>query len=174
MRKADVAFGAVIAVVGAGALALSLSMPFFSENAPGPGFFPRFVSSGLIFLGLLQLASGFRPAKVEVRPLGPVDPMERVTHGKAGSRDPDKSFFSARPLIVIGAYVVSVPVLAVLGFVPTIALLLAFLFLFVERRRHIGAYAAIVVTPIVTWLLFAKVLGMEMPEGLLHLGFLGL
>jgi hypothetical protein len=174
MRRADVAFGAVITVIGAGALIMSLSMPFFSGNAPGPGFFPRFVSAGLIILGLLQVASGFRPAKAEVRPVGPVNAMERTTHGKAGARGAGEPFFTARPLIVIGAYVVSVPVLAVLGFVPTILLLLAFLFLFVERRRDIGAYAGIVIIPIVTWLLFAKVLGMEMPDGMLHLGFLGL
>jgi putative tricarboxylic transport membrane protein len=173
MRRADVAFGATITAVGTGALIMAFSMPFFSENTPGPGFFPRFVSSGLIILGILQMISGFRPARVEVRPVGPVSPMERTTHGKAGERDDDKPFFTAKPLIVIAAFILSVPILAVIGFVPTIALLLAFLFLIVERRRDIGAYAAIVIIPILTWLLFAKLLGMEMPEGMLHLGILG-
>jgi hypothetical protein len=174
MRRADIAFGVIITAIGAGALIMAFSMPFISANAPGPGFFPRFVSSGLIVLGLLQTFSGFRPAPAEVRPVGPVDPMERVTHGKAAPRDPAKPFFTARAVTVIAAYIISVPVLAVAGFVPTIALLLAFLFLFVERRRNVGAYLAIFVIPVLTWLLFAKVLGMEMPESMLHLGILGL
>jgi putative tricarboxylic transport membrane protein len=174
MRRADVAFGAVIMAIGAGALALAFAMPFFSENSPGPGFFPRFVAAGLVILGLLQVVSGFRPPRAEVRPVGPVSEMERITHGKAAPRAPDQPFFSARPLIVIAAYLLAVPLLGVLGFVPTIALLLAFLFLFVERRRGIAPLIAIAVIPIVTWLLFADLLGMELPTGQLHAGVLGL
>jgi hypothetical protein len=174
MRRADVAFGGVITAIGAGALVMALSMPFFSQNTPGPGFFPRFVAAGLVVLGLIQAVSGLRPAKPVVRVIGPVSELERITHGKAVQRGSDRPFFSARPLIVLAAYIASVPLLAVLGFVPTLIVMLAFLFFFVERRRGIAPWIAIAVVPIATWLLFASLLGMEMPVGMLHLGFLGL
>jgi hypothetical protein len=174
MRRSDVAFGVVITALGAGALTMALFMPFFSENTPGPGFFPRLVSLSLVILGLLQIRQGLRPATPEVRPMAPVNPLEKVAHGKAAPREPGKPFLSRRPVTVLAAYIAAVPLFGVLGFVVTATLLLAFLLFYVEKRRNLGAYFGAVAIPIATWLLFVQLLGMELPNGMFHLGVLGI
>ncbi|HEY0197947.1 MAG TPA: tripartite tricarboxylate transporter TctB family protein [Rhodanobacter sp.] len=174
MRRADVVFGVIVTVLGAGALVMALYMPFLSATTPGPGFFPRLVASGLVILGLMQIRQGFRPLAPEVRPVGPVSQLEKTVHGKASPREPGKAFLARRPLIVLAGYIVSVPLFGVLGFVVTTTILMAFLLLYVEKRRNLGAYVCIVAIPVATWLLFVELLGMELPNGMLHLGMLGI
>lgn len=77
MRRADVAAGAVLAVVGVGALVMGLNMGFFSDGGPGAGFFPTLLSCALVVLGVLLAVSGLRPQQVEVRAIGEISAVER-------------------------------------------------------------------------------------------------
>jgi putative tricarboxylic transport membrane protein len=174
MRRGDVVLGIVVTLIGAGALWMASRMPFYSEHTPGPGFFPVLVSSGLIVMGLILARQGMRPSKPEVRAVGAVSQLDREAHGKAPKPPSGAPFIPRRPLAVLIGYIVCVPLLGVLGFVLTAILLFAYLLFFVETRRGVGAIAASVVIPIATWLLFVQLLGIELPNGLLKLGFLGI
>lgn len=174
MRRSDAVLGVVVTLIGAGALFMASRMPFYAESAPGPGFFPVLVSSGLVIMGLILTRQAMRPVKPEVRAVGPVTPLDREAHGKAPKPTRGAPFIPRRPLAVLIGYLVCVPLLGVLGFVLTAVLLFAYVLFFVERRRSIGAASATVAIPVVTWLLFVQLLGIELPTGLLRLGFLGI
>lgn len=174
MRRSDTVLGVVVILIGAGALLMASRMPFYTESAPGPGFFPTLVSSGLVIMGLILTRQATRPLKPEVRAVGAVGPLDREAHGKAPQPARGTAFIPRRPLAVLIGYLACVPLLALLGFVLTAILLFAYLLFFVERRRSFGAVAAVLAIPVATWLLFVQVLGIELPHGLFKLGFLGL
>ncbi|XBS71376.1 tripartite tricarboxylate transporter TctB family protein [Acerihabitans sp. KWT182] len=174
MRRADVAFGSVVAVVAAAVLVIAWQMPFYVNNVPGPGFLPRIVAAILLLLGVILIVQSLRPEIPEVRAVGAVNPLEAKTHGKPEPAVNTKDFFPKRTVAVFLGYVVSVPLFALIGFVLTGMLLMAYILLFIEKRRHYGAYIAIVAVPIVIYLLFVQVLGIELPNGLLNTGILGI
>ncbi|HXP00179.1 MAG TPA: tripartite tricarboxylate transporter TctB family protein [Luteibacter sp.] len=174
MRRSDAVLGVAVTLIGGGALWMATRMPFYSENTPGPGFFPVLVSSGLVIMGLILIRQSLRPSKPEVRAVGAVSQLDREAHGKAPKPPQGAPFIPARPLAVLIGFLACVPLLGVLGFVLTAILLFAYLLFFVEKRRSAGAIAATVTIPVVTWLLFVQLLGIELPNGLLRLGFLGI
>ncbi|WP_213991684.1 tripartite tricarboxylate transporter TctB family protein [Sodalis sp. dw_96] len=174
MRRADVAFGIVVAVVAAAVLVIAWQMPFYLNNVPGPGFLPRIVAGVLLLLGVILIVQSLRPEIPEVRAVGLVNPIEAKTHGKPEPAVKAQDFFPKRTVAVFLGYVVSVPLFAVIGFVLTGMLLMAYILLFIEKRRHYGAYIAIVAVPIVIYLLFAQVLSIELPNGPFNTGILGI
>ena len=174
MRRADVAFGTVVVVVAAAVLVMAWQMPFYLNNVPGPGFLPRIVASILLLLGVILVIQSLRPVIPEVRAVGAVTPIEAKTHGKPEPVEKTQDFFPKRTVAVFLGYVVSVPLFAVIGFVLTGMLLMAYLLLYVEKRRHYAAYIAIVAVPIAIYLLFVQVLSIELPNGLLNTGVLGI
>ncbi|WP_170975320.1 tripartite tricarboxylate transporter TctB family protein [Martelella alba] len=174
MHRTDVAFGSVVTAVAAAVLIMAWQLPFYLNNVPGPGFVPRIVAIILLVLGLIQVWQSLRPTTPEVRAVGAVNPIETKTHGKPDPAEMSPRFFPKRTLAVFLGYVVSVPLFALLGFVVTGMLLMAYLLLWVEKRRHMFAYAAIIAAPIVIYILFVQILDIELPTGLFNTGILGI
>ncbi|WP_413723991.1 tripartite tricarboxylate transporter TctB family protein [Sodalis sp. RH16] len=174
MRRADVAFGSVVAIVAAAVLIMAWQMPFYLNNVPGPGFLPRIIAFVLLILGVILVAQSLRPSIPEVRAIGVVNPIETKTHGKPDPKEIAPHFFPKKTVAVFIGYVVAVPLFASIGFVLTGVLLMAYLLLYVEKRRSVASYIALVAVPIAIYLLFVQVLSIELPTGLLNTGILGI
>lgn len=174
MHRSDVVIGAVVTAVGVAAFATALQMSFFSRGIPGPGFFPTLLSAALGVLGLVLVAQGLRGRQPAIRAIGTVDPVEG--NKRRGSNDDpaaDPPRVSRTAAVWIG-FVVAIPVLTLLGFVPAMIVLMAYLVLGVERRRSPGAVVAVLVVPMAAYLLFVDLLGIALPAGALGIGGLGL
>lgn len=171
MKRAELALGLAVSVVGAGALAMALQMSLFAGGVPGPGFFPVLCSSGLAILGLVLAWQSLQAAIPEVRAVGPVGPAEGRRR-KLSTNEPDEPD-PRRTLAVWGGYVAAVPLLYALGFTLTMMALMAYLLVVVERRWSPRAIAAIVLVPPAVYLLFVHLLGIDLPEGLTGPGMLG-
>jgi len=172
MRRADVVFGLVVSAVGIAALAMAFHMRFYAGGAPGPGFFPVVCSAALIVLGLVLAGQSMRPSGGEIRAVGTVAPVESRRRNLSNKGDEPAN--PMRSVAVWLGYAVCVPLLGILGFVPTVALLVAYLLFVVERRRGFRSLCAAVAVPIATYLLFVDVLGIQLPTGMLGLGVLGI
>jgi putative tricarboxylic transport membrane protein len=171
MRVADVTAGVVVAVIGAGALEMALHMAFLGQGGvPGPGFFPVLLSTALIVLGLVLGAMSLRPAQVEVRAVG------AVPDGAGSGEDTDDGPGPSRlrPAVVLVLFVACVPLLTVVGFVITGALLMAVLLFAVERRRGWIPLLAAIVVPVALYELFTELLSIQLPVGMFGTGVLGL
>ncbi len=174
MNRADVSLGASVAVVGLAALVLSMRMPFYASGIPGPGFLPTLVSAGLLILGVLLAWTSLRPAGPEVRAIGAVTPIEKRTHGKPASEVEKSGFLHKKTVAVFIGYVVAAPLLAAVGFTLTGVALMAYLLLLVEKRRKLSSVIAVLVIPVVTYVLFVQLLGIELPTGRLGFDLLGI
>ncbi|RWR03043.1 hypothetical protein ED28_04390 [[Pantoea] beijingensis] len=174
MNRQDVVLGIVVAIVGAIAFVLACQMPFYANQIPGPGFLPRIVSGGLFLLGGILAFQGYRPGGPEVRAIGSVPPVEHVTHGKPGPKEPNAPYIPRRTIAVFAGYIVAVPLLPVVGFVVTGMLLMAWLLIVVEKRRGITSFIALLIIPVAIYFLFVRLLGIALPVGMLHLGILGI
>jgi len=146
-RLVHVVTGVAVAAVGLLALAQARGLDFYgSEGEPGPGFFPRLVAALLVVLGLLLAVTRF---------LGwPVQP-ERVER-------PTRSAL-ARSLGLWLGFAASVPLLPRLGLVLTAVLLAAYALFVVERLRGLAPLVAVVLIPVVAWLVFIVALGVQLP-----------
>ncbi len=174
MNRADVSLGASVAIVGLAALVLSLRMPFYADSIPGPGFLPSLISGGLVVMGLLLAWQSLRPTGPEVRAIGAVSAVEKRTHGKPAPKEESSKFLPKRTLAVFAGYVMTVPLLPLIGFVLTGMALIAYLLLVVEKRRNLPSAAAVVLVPIAIYVLFVQLLGIELPSGMMGLGLLGI
>ncbi|HEY0208965.1 tripartite tricarboxylate transporter TctB family protein [Acerihabitans sp.] len=168
MRRADMLFGTGVIIVASAVLVISLKMPFYQSNIPGPGFLPRIIASVLVVLGILLVWQSLTPGAPEVRAVGAVTPIETKTHGKPDPKEVTPHFFPKRTVAVFIGYVAAVPLFAVIGFVLTGILLMAYLLLFVEKRRNVASYIALLAVPIAIYLLFVQVLNIELPPGMLR------
>jgi hypothetical protein len=169
MRRAG-----VVALIGVGALLMALNLAFFAKDGtPGPGFFPVLLSSLLVVLGVALAIISRRPAPVEVRAVGAVADVEAAPAADDGGA-PSSWAGMRKPALVGLAFVVAVPLLTVVGFVVAMIALMAVLFYGVERRRGIGPAVAAVVVPVALYELFVELLGIQLPVGVLGLGFLGI
>lgn len=171
-RRADAVLGLTMSAVGIGALVMASHMPFYAHGIPGPGFFPVLCSSVLVVLGLILAAQSLHSSGIEIRAIGAVAPVESRRRNLSGRADDVPN--PMRPAVVWLGYAVCVPLLAILGFVPAVALLVAYVLFVVERRRGFRSLCAVVIVPIATYLLFVDALGIQLPTGMLGLGVLGI
>jgi hypothetical protein len=172
MKPADLAFGLAVSVVGAAALYLALGMRFFAAGVPGPGFFPVLCASGLTVLGLVLAWQSAQAPAPEVRVVGRVEAAEARRRKLSTNEDDEPD--ATRSLAVWAGYLAMVPLLYYLGFTLTMMALLTYLLFVIERRRNIKSVAAIVLIPTIIYLLFVNVLGIDLPEGMIGLGVLGI
>ena len=173
MQRTDVVAGAVVTLVGVVALALALNWSFFAaDGTPGPGFFPVLLSAALVVLGVVLAVQGVRPARIEVRAIGAVSEVEK--HGDGGDEGEPLLPDRRKPLVIGALFVVALPLLSVLGFVPAMVLLMLAVLYGVERRRGVWPAVAALVVPIGLYELFVELLGIQLPTGMLGLGVLGI
>lgn len=191
MRRADVIAGAVVAMLGAFALLIALNLAFLGTgNIPGPGFFPTLLSALLVVLGVLLAVNSLRPARVAA-PVAIVPDVESELDGTtapvaesdistpdgttvsvdpAGDAQPSGTRRVLRSGTVWLFFLLSVPLLAIVGFVPTMALLVAVLLYGVERRTGWQPLVVAVVIPVGVYELFVHLLSIPLPTGLFNLG----
>jgi putative tricarboxylic transport membrane protein len=153
MRIADVVLGASTAALGAFAMVSARDLPLFGEHhVSGPGFFPLLLAAVLIVLGVLLVVTAVTRRPVAV---AAVVGDER------------------RPVRVAGVwlgFVGAITLLGVLGFIPTMIVLAAYLIFGVERiagAERIGrirAAAAVLLIPLIAYAVFALLLGVNLPE----------
>lgn len=181
MQRADVVAGTVVAVLGAFALVAALNLAFLSDSGvPGPGFFPTLLSGLLVVFGIWLGVSSVRKQT-----------LARQRRGKARrDSDVDAANPSGRPSSVAlteedspsgrsrvlragtvwVCFLISVPILTFLGFVPAMAILIALLLFGVERRLNWQSLVVAVVVPVGVYELFVHLLSIPLPTGVLALG----
>jgi hypothetical protein len=195
-RRADLILGVVIAALGAWALSMALDLSMFTRShTPGPGLFPTLVSSFMLALGVLLAVlcsrdllagrrdrsesdlAGVRPA-TDAAPSNPA-PGDSALIDSARidsvpvESGPSQSRRIGRAGAVFACYVVAMPLMSILGFVPAAAVLIVLVLFGVERRRDWRALAAAVLIPVAAFYLFVHLLTIQLPTGLLDLGPLG-
>jgi putative tricarboxylic transport membrane protein len=144
----DVLSGAVLAGLGVYVITEARSWNYFSEEGPGPGFFPLWYGIAMVVLSLvLVLQSALRPAI-----------NKAVDWPGVG-----------RALTAWAAFAVSVALLQPLGFLLSLALLTLFVVAVMYGRPLKIAVAAAVGNAVGFYLLFALALGLSLPVG--PLGF---
>lgn len=139
----DLALSAAFATLGAVWVAGARAMPMWERETPGPGWLP--FAFGAILLALSIGAA----AQALLRPAGDVP--------AGGVR---------KPLMVLGATLAAVLGLEVVGFVPSIFLLLLALFVLAERRPVLPALVAAAGVAGALHLVFAEWLAVPLPRGL--------
>ena len=155
--RSDVIVGSVVVALGAWALTSALGMAFFFSGAPGPGFFPAFISALLVALGAALILSALRP-KPAHNLLDSVSPAPIESHDDG---EPDYR----RVVKVAGGWIASIALIGYLGFVPAMALLVLYLSTFVEGKRGWQAPLAAVLIPVLSYLAFARLLHVRLPVG---------
>lgn len=155
MQRADVVAGTAVAALGAFALVTALNLAFLSNSGvPGPGFFPTLLSGLLIVLGVLLAVTSLRARRPPTEPTD--EPRQRDRVLRAGA--------------VWLCFLIAVPVLSVLGFVPAMAILIALVLFGVERRLNWRSLLVAVVVPVGVYELFVHVLSIPLPTGVIALG----
>ena len=154
---AQAALGIVVAGFGVAALIDASGLPMFGKHGvPGPGMFPAALSIAVAALGLALVV---------------VSIVRRVRRG----RGPAGELRGVGPELLRAGSVwvgltASIALMAFIGFVPAAIVLIAYLVLVVERVRGLKAVLAIVAIPVVAYLLFVLVLGVELPTSELFEG----
>lgn len=144
-------FGVGIFFVGLGCFVLwaGRDLAIQATNRPGPGLLPTILAVICIVGGLvLAIQQLVRPTTRRYRPSSP-----------AGNQ---------RVASVLVLTVVTVVLFEPLGFIASTMLLMAGIMFGVERKFTIVSVATVVLIPIVFWTLFAVLLGVRLPAGLLY------
>lgn len=183
-RIPSLVFAAIILVVAAVVCIESASLVVWTPIGPGPGFF-TVILGGLLGALAIGVAWENRSALVAVRhsrasdapdasrvheePLAGPDPADTdapvaadaapLAGGRPGGRL--KLLLVAAPLIVLPF------VFELLGFRVSVFALLAYLLIYVERRRVISSLVLAVVTSIAAFYVFADLLSVSLPIGVL-------
>ena len=145
---AQAGLGVVAAIFGVVSLfgASSLAM-FGKKGIPGPGMFPTATAVAVTLLGLILVA---------------VSVLHRIRTG------PGESLAGTKPELIRAGSVwvglmVCIALMDVIGFAAASVLLIAYLVLVIERIRGLKAVAAIIGVPLVAYVLFGFVLGVDLP-----------
>lgn len=151
MRLSDTMVGAGFAATGILIVASTLGYPTLEGGHPGPALFPRIVGGLMALAGVLLAVSGARAR----------DASEAVAWRRLHR---SRGFVDA--LCVLGGVVGYIAVADRLGFLLSAALLL-FLLMWRLRVPPLRALAIAAVLSALVHLLFAKLLRVPLPPGLL-------
>lgn len=155
MRVANLVLGIVVTAIGAAALVEASGLDMFGENGvPGPAFLPNLLAVLLVVLGLLLTA-------VTLRRRAPA--AEAAGDETADDEPPFELSGVLRAGRVWIGLLVSVPLMPLIGFVPAMVLLMAYLIFAVERMSGVQAVVATVLVPAMTYAIFAFLLGVDLP-----------
>jgi putative tricarboxylic transport membrane protein len=158
MQTSDRISGTVIILLGILAIIGGLQLPPMAGQDVGPSAFPIVVGAGLVISGLLGgMGIGHRLEEEALADLAAVE--ETPTALEAHPR-PWRAFIPPALLLAYVALVGS------LGFVPTAALLVLVASLSLGARLRLALPLAVLAPPVVH-LVFAKLLRVPLPAGLL-------
>lgn len=151
MKINDAIFGAIFAVLGAVVLVHVQSFPTIPGQQYGPGLFPGTIAAGFVVCGVMLIVNGLRQREGGWIRFGP------------WLRSPDQR---RAMLVVIAGVAVYIAFADKVGFLLLAPLLLcAWLRSFRVRWRT--AVVAALVTTLVIWYVFYKLLRVPLPWGVL-------
>ena len=148
LHQVDMGLGAIFVAIALFVLVQSMQLDFYVESVPGPGFFPTLLAIALAIAGSILTVTSF---------LGRKDSQEEF--------DVPTRAQVKRSLSVWLAVLVSVLLVPVLGFILSMLFLAAALILGLERKRHVAGIAAVILIPLLAYLLFVALLGVDFPTG---------
>lgn len=152
MKINDAIIGAILAVLGAVVLFHVQSFPTIPGQQYGPGLFPGTLALGFLVCGVLLIVSGVR-ARAE----GPWVALERWV----------RSAHHVRAVIaIVGGLAAYIALADVVGFLIVAPLLLFVWFMALGVKVRTAIVAA-VVTTLVIWFVFYKLLRVPLPWGVL-------
>jgi hypothetical protein len=141
------AAAACLSALGIFILIEAVSLDYTSETGPGPGFLPHWLGITITCRSLLLIFTTIRK-----RPTSETIKLEPFTN-------------SLRPLVIWIAMMVSISLLAVLGFYASFGVLAAFLVLILERRAVFTALAVALGSALGFYLIFTLLLRAPLPTG---------
>lgn len=149
MRRVDLGIGLFFVALGLFVLWASRDLAVLDRTSPGPGFLPR------VLVVIFIVAGATLAVKQLVRPsTGAFVPV-----GRGGN---------TRVLAIFALLAVVLVSMEPLGFILAMLILMAGLMFGIERKFTVASVATVVLVPVVFWTLFAVLLGVRLPEGLLY------
>jgi putative tricarboxylic transport membrane protein len=146
-RSGDFWSGLALAALGAYIVSQAWSWVYLGEDGPGPGFFPLWYGSLMVLLSLALVAS--------------------AVLGKSTPAAPVRWADVRRALLCWAAFVVSVALMPLAGFVISFALLTWFIVAVMARRPQRIALMLAVGGALFFYALFELALDLALPRGLL-------
>jgi putative tricarboxylic transport membrane protein len=150
MRMSDLVPALLMLALSAAIAFDTRSLSFWADTTPGPAFLPVWLAIAGAVLFMLRLAEARRGS------------------GGPAVQWPDRAALARVATIFAG--LVAVPLVAPFaGLVPALALLVAFVLLFVLRQALWPSLAAVAITAGVIYAIFVGWLGVPLPRGALGL-----
>lgn len=150
MKTADIVAGLVGILLGMYILWEGSAMPTDVVMKIGPSFFPGILAAFLIVCSLALVVTALRGrSKGTVAPLRLSDPGVQ------------------RGLITLAASLMYCILLKPLGFIPTSLAYMVFMMVALGRRKPLSLVVAPMVVTLSVWVVFEKVLHLDLPPGVL-------
>jgi putative tricarboxylic transport membrane protein len=147
LNKSELIAAALLFALGLSIIFQALAWTYLTPDGPGPGFFPLWAG-----IGITVLSAGV--AFFHIYAVFNEQPVERTNWDG-----------SARVLGGWAGLAVAIALLKPAGFVVSFFLLTLFLVFFVFRRRFITAFAVGIGSCAGFWLVFEKLLDVQLPIG---------
>lgn len=145
--KSELAASLLVIALGAFVMWHAAAWEYMTPDGPGPGFFPLWIGGALIVLPVVLTAAQ----------------LFDIRRGLAAARIRWEG--ASRVLAGWAAFVAAAALLRPAGFVVTLALLCAFYVRVIYRRSWITALAVSSGSAAGFWIVFVKLLGLQMPTG---------
>jgi putative tricarboxylic transport membrane protein len=150
-NKRDMKAGVLLTAIGIGVIIWSVRLQVGTLIRPLPGFFPCLIGIGIVVLSLILVAEGWL--------------------GRGEAAPPQAGGNWKRQSIMVAGLAVYVTIMVPLGYIPATIFIAA-----VTLRMHgVTSWKVIGLTslilPVTVYFLFTKLLGVELPAGILT--FLG-
>ena len=147
LNKSELVAAFLLIALGAFVLRQALDWPYLTADGPGPGFFP-------VWIGICIIA------------LAAVLVVVQVVHAVGRSPVP-ATRWSGTGRVLAGwvGLMISIALLEPAGFVASFSLLTMFLVMVIFRRRFLQALTLGIAASAGFWLLFVKLLKVQLPAG---------
>lgn len=145
MRRGEIFFVALIALIGATWILMSTKLPYMDDGVPAAGYFPFWIGLLVVFLSALLVLTTRG---------GPAEDVEEEEPGNWH-----------RPAMVAGGLIVCVALLELVGFGAAVAAYLLFLLLVVEKLPWRTAGGAAIGISAVIIVVFHTLLAVPLPTG---------
>jgi len=149
VKRVDLGVGIFFVVLGLFVVYAAQDLAVFTRNSPGPGFLPRGLAIIFIVTGSVLAVKQF------VRP----------STGSAPSMDPAGTGRVVAIFVLLGIVIAT---MEPLGFIVSMLILMAGVMFGIERTFTKTAILTVALVPVAFWTLFAVLLGVRLPEGLLY------
>lgn len=160
MSKAPFLAGTILSLLGVGVIAESMRLPTIPGQTYGPGFFPMLVGIGLLVFGAVYALNARRPMQPVIMLEG-----EGTALDEAEETPPERPFYGALAWLIIGL-VATILFWENVGFILLMSIVLTIFMTLLGVRIWQAAIVAIVST-IMVYLIFIKILMVPLPAGLL-------